>query len=229
MTPRVANLLTTAGLAGLFAGVTFTAPRWAGHFREPVAAEEEPRAGLAGGVVSATPSPPEAPPEAQRTINVKLFFEASDRRGLVLEDRAVPYFAELSHQIRSVVEELIKGSQQGFVAPLNPETRVLEVFVTARGVAYVDLSKEVGVAPLAGSESELLTVYAVVNSVVENFPAVRRVQILVDDHPAETLSGHVDVSRPLSPDLTLLAAAAVTPVESRAPEGAQGPAPSPPS
>jgi len=47
-------------------------------------------------------------------------------------------------------------------------------------------------------------VYAVVNSVAGNFPAVRRVQILLDGLPADTLAGHIDLSRPLTPDLTLL-------------------------
>jgi hypothetical protein len=46
----------------------------------------------------------------------------------------------------------------------------------------------------------------VVNSLSTSFPAVKRVQILVEDKPAETLAGHVDLTRPLPPDLTVLAA-----------------------
>ena len=42
-------------------------------------------------------------------------------------------------------------------------------------------------------------------SIVTNFPAVRRVRLLVDDQPVVSLGGHVDVSRPLPPDMTLLA------------------------
>ena len=37
------------------------------------------------------------------------------------------------------------------------------------------------------------------NSLTANFPAVKRVQILVEDKPADTLAGHVDLSRPLPP------------------------------
>jgi hypothetical protein len=40
---------------------------------------------------------------------------------------------------------------------------------------------------------------------VTNFPAVRRVRILVDDQPAASLGGHVDLSRPLPADMTLVA------------------------
>lgn len=229
MTPRLLNLLTLIALAGLLAGVSLTAPRWARLFRQPLpAAREEPAASRAESPAPATmtlsaPAQPSA--EAQRTINAKLFFEAPDRRGLVLEDRSVPFSADLSRQIRAVVEELIKGSQSGLVSPLNPAARVLEVFVTARGVAYLDLSSEIRAEAASGTEAERLAVYSIVNTIVENFPAVRRVQILVDDRPAETLAGHIDLSRPLPPDMTLLAAAELRPAEA---SPAPAPSPSPP-
>ncbi len=47
--------------------------------------------------------------------------------------------------------------------------------------------------------------YSVVNTVVTNFPATSRVQILVNDQVVPSLAGHVDLARPLSPDMTLLA------------------------
>lgn len=222
MTPRVANFLTVLGLVGLLAWVSLTAPRWARLFRQPLPlAEEEPQAARAGASPPPTSQPaPEPPGEAQRTINVKLLFEAADRPGLVLEERSVPFSADLSRQLRLVVEELAKGSESGLLPPLNPVTRVLEVFVTAGGVAYVDLSKEVSEEQAGGSAAELLAVYSIVDTLTENFPAVRRVQILIEGRPAETLAGHVDLSRPLVPDMTLLAPA---PAESPAPAAAPAP------
>ena len=54
------------------------------------------------------------------------------------------------------MEELIAGSAERASAPTLPaETKVLEVFVTARGVAYVDLSKEAAQAAGGGSDGEL--------------------------------------------------------------------------
>ena len=82
-------------------------------------------------------------------------------------------------------------------------------------MAYVDLSAEVRPLPGAGSQGELLSVYSLVNSVVANFPVVKRVQLLVDDKPVETLGGHVDLSRPLLPDMTFL----VQPSPSPSPAG----------
>ena len=120
--------------------------------------------------------------------------------------------------------ELIQGSKSGLVATLPPETKVLEVFVSARGVAYVDLSKEASQGT-AGSHDELLSVYSIVNSLTVNFPAVRRVQILLEDRPVDTLAGHVDLSRPLTADMTLLTTAPIAPA---APEGSPAPVPASP-
>src|SRR5262245_24868406 len=107
MTPRVANLLTILFLVALFAGVSFSAPRWARYFQRPLPAEDEPHGATSGTLAPEAPAAASPSPEAQRTINVKLFFEAPDRPGLVLEERAVVFSNDLTRQIRLVVEELV--------------------------------------------------------------------------------------------------------------------------
>jgi spore germination protein GerM len=202
MTPRQANALTAVGLAGLLATVTLTAPRWAALLRAPAASAEaeEPPA------EEATPAPPDAgDAEAGRRINVRLYFEAPDREGLLPEEREVAFSSDLAQQLRIVVEELARGSATGLLPTLPPGTRVLEVFVQAQGVAYVDLSSEAASGLPGGSKAELLTVYSVVNTIVTNFPAVSRVRLVVEDQPVASFGGHVDVSRPLPPDMTLVA------------------------
>jgi hypothetical protein len=206
---RRVDILIGAGLAALLVGVTLTAPRWSRWLRQPVAAV--PSDDLGGAEADNEPEPTEAPADVKRTINVKLFFEDPGGGGLVSEERSVAYHASLSRQLRVVVEELLRGSMAGRISPLAGNTRVLEVFVTARGVAYVDLSKEIVEKPISGMEAEMFAVFSLVNSITMNFPAIKRVQILVDGRVAETLGGHVDLSHPLMPDPTLLAAARVPP------------------
>ena len=202
MTPRQANALTVVGLAGLLATVALTAPRWAALLRAPAASPEvdEP-------AVEETASPVAEGPaaEAGRRISVRLYFEAPDREGLLPEEREVAFSADLPRQLRIVVEELAKGSTTGLVSTLPEGTRVLEVFVQARGVAWVDLSSEATSGLPGGSKAEMLTVYSIVNTIVTNFPAVSRVRIVVNDQPVTSLGGHVDLSRPLPPDMTLVA------------------------
>jgi len=230
-----ANTLTVAGLVGLLALVSATAPRWGRLFRRPLPAGvgELSSEGAESGSSS-------APGEVARTINVRLFFVAPERPGFLLEERAVRLHADLSRQVEVVVEELIRGSDFGLLSFLPPGAELLEAFVARDGIAYVDLSLP-GRGPAAGveadpltlpspqaadgsvswgiegSKEELLAVYALVNSIVLNFPAVRKVQILLDGRPATTLAGHVDLSRPLTLDTTLLAVPDPEPDESVGP------------
>ena len=169
MTRRQANVLTVVGLAGLLATVALTAPRWAALLRAPAASPEveEPAA------EEAAPAAAEGAAAASgRRISVRLYFEAPDREGLLPEEREVAFSGDLARQLRTVVEELAKGSTTGLVPTLPAGTRVLEVFVQARGVACVDLSSEATSGLPGGSKAELLTVYSVVNTIVTNFPAV---------------------------------------------------------
>jgi len=187
------------GLAGLLATVAFTAPRWAALLRSPATSVETDEA-----AAEETPRPAPEEGSAGRRISVRLYFEAPDRDGLLPEEREIAISPDLAGQLRTVVEELAKGSTTGLLATLPPGTRVLEVFVQARGVAHVDLSAEAGAGLPGGSRAELFTVYSIVNTIVTNFPSVSRVRILVDDRPLTTLVGHVDPSRPLLPDITLV-------------------------
>jgi spore germination protein GerM len=221
VTPRTANLATATALLALLVALALTAPRWARLMRQPVAAPAEEDAGqVASGMAKA--AAPET--EGERTISVKLYFESPDVSGLLPEDRSLPFSVELSRQLRTVVEELVRGSTTGLASPLPANTKVLDVFVTARGVAFVSLSKEAAAGVAGGSTAELLTVYSVVNSIAANFPAVKRVQLLLDDRPVVTFAGHVDVSRPLPPDMTFVAAvmASPSPSPSSAPVGPPG-------
>jgi len=198
MTPRQADVLTAIGLAGLLAAVALTAPRWAAVLRAPAATSF----GEEG--VSGSPAPT-ASVAAARRIKVRLYFEVAGMDRLAPEEREVAFSPDLAQQLRTVVEEIAKGPVTPGLLPTLPSgTRVLEVFVRRGGVAYVDLSNEARAGLPAGSWAELLTTYSLVNTIVANFPTTNRVQILLNDQAVQSLVGHVDLSRPLAPDLTLV-------------------------
>ena len=203
-----ANALTALGLLVLLLLVVLTAPRWTKLLTRTVPGEEGAEEAAVPAAAAAAEA--EAAAAAQQKITVKLFFLAPDQPALLIEDREVVYSADLARQARTVVEELIKGPQKGLAATLPADTRVIDSFVTAAGVAYVDLSKEAGTKHPGGSRGELLTVYSIVNSLAANFPAVKRVQILVEDRQVSTLAGHVDLTRPLHADMTFLATGPAT-------------------
>jgi spore germination protein GerM len=205
VTPRQADVLTALGLLGLVATVGLTAPRWSAWLRSPAGPSEPEELALAEAEAAASEPGPAAAEDPARRISVRLYFDAADRDGLLPEERDIAFSTDLARQIRTVVEELAKGPTSGLVATLPAGTRVEEVFVQARGVAYVSLSGEVASGLPGGSRAELMTVYSIVNTIVANFPAVSRVQLVVNDQPTRSLGGHVDLTRPLPPDMTLVA------------------------
>ena len=75
------------------------------------------------------------------------------------------------------------------------------VFLTSRGEAYVDLSREIVSGHPGGSLEEALTVFTVVNALTVNLPTVTAVQILVDGKAVDTLAGHIDLRHPLGHSL----------------------------
>ena len=132
-----------------------------------------------------------------------LFFPADDAM-LHRESREVPELpAELPPRVRLVVEELLAGSREGY-APVFPWAATVQaVFVSRAGDAYVDLSTPPPDV-VQGTDGELVLAYATSNSVVSNCPGVKRVQILLGGRQVATL-GHLDLSRPLAPNLELVA------------------------
>jgi hypothetical protein len=55
-----------------------------------------------------------------------------------------------------------------------------------------------------GVRSELLTVYAVVNTLILNLPEVSAVKILIEGREVSTLAGHIALEDPLNADMLLI-------------------------
>jgi spore germination protein GerM len=100
---------------------------------------------------------------------------------------------------------LLEGPKTEAALPVfPPDTTLRQLWVRDDGNAYADFSEELMGATSGGSSGEILTVYAIVDSLTENVPAIRRVGILVSGRERATF-GHLDLSRPLPPDITLVA------------------------
>jgi spore germination protein GerM len=141
-------------------------------------------------------------PAATRTVS--LYFMSEDDDLLHAEAREIPAGPPLE-EARSVVEELLAGPRTDLVAALPAETRLLQLFITKDGTAYVDLSKDLPERILPGSSSEICAVYSIVNALAENIESVKRVVILVEGQERDTLAGHVNLELPLPPYRALIA------------------------
>jgi hypothetical protein len=197
MLRRALPFLAIAAVAALGAYVLFVAlPRW---YRPQDTAP-----------VQATAAGRPAP--TGKKITATLYFISEDGLSLVGVQREVPFDEPVAEQARRIVEAQVGAAPPPFATAVPAGTTVRGVFVTEQGCeegpaackrdAFVDLSAEARTRHTGGALDELFTIYAIVDAVTVNLPAISRVQILVDGREVDTLAGHVDLRRPLEKNLT---------------------------
>jgi spore germination protein GerM len=165
---------------------------------------ESIKKGGRGTGISAPDEAEEADPRPKRIV--KLMFLAEERSGFVPEEREiVADEASPSLEAREIVAELIKGSRTGLLSAVPSETKLIQVYVTKDGTAYVDFSREFAECHPSGTSAEMETIYAVVDSLAYNLTSVKKVCLLIDGEERETLAGHIAINRPIPPDFTLIA------------------------
>lgn len=176
----------------------------------------------------------EAGAEAGRRIRATLFYVAEDGLALEALDADVPYGPNVAEQARRLLEAQLQPAPAPYAQAIAEGTSVRQIFLTDSGEAFVDLSKEAVTNHRGGSLDELFAVYAIVNTLTVNLPAVKHVQILVDGQEVDTLAGHVDLRHPLARNLTWVGARAprtpppgVTPTAPPEPPPASPPPPAP--
>jgi hypothetical protein len=131
---------------------------------------------------------------------VKLYFE-SPQMMLIAEPRNVALPESAAAAVPVVVRELMKGPARPPGLRLFPaDTVVRGVYLLPGGTVVVDLGGATLTAGWGtGSHQELMAVQSLVHSIVANFADARRVRVVVNGSPAETLAGHISLSRSLAP------------------------------
>ena len=120
------------------------------------------------------------------------------------ENRVLKSPQEPEFFARTIIEALIKGPQQGLARTLPAATAIRAIFVTQEGTCFVDLTSAVTENHPGGIQSELLTVYSIVNSLVLNVPQIKAVKILVNGTEANTLAGHIDLQTPIKANMLFI-------------------------
>jgi len=132
---------------------------------------------------------------------VRLYFE-SPRMLLAAEPRNIALPESSAGAIPVVVRELMKGpaagSQLGRLFPAD--TVVRATYLLPGGTVIVDLGGNTLTRGWGtGSHQELMSVYSLVQTLTANFAEARRVRVLVNGTPAETLAGHISLAKSLGP------------------------------
>jgi len=132
---------------------------------------------------------------------VVLYFSNPDFTALVGEKRKIK---KDSKWMERIIEELLKGPRdRSLYNPIPPSSRLNAVFLEG-DIAYVDLSAEMAKNQSGGTSQELLSVYAIIDTLTA-FPEIKKVKILIDGEEIPTLCGHIDISQPLERDEKLIA------------------------
>ena len=133
-------------------------------------------------------------------VTMRFYFPVKDGGALGMETRDIREHKDKAEQVRELAAELLRGPTSEGLAPSFPAgARIKGVFIDADGTAYINFSRELQSDFPGGAWTETLTIYSLTNTLTQNFPEVKQVQILVEGAMAETLAGHIDISRPFTP------------------------------
>jgi len=152
--------------------------------------------------------------------SVRIYFPGSD--GLLYpETRELHAADDPQQRLRALLAAVLAGPEDTALQPPLPHgVEIDAAFLGTDGVAYLALrSADHPAPPSAGSQYEMTSIYSLVDSIALNVDGAKRVVLLWNGSQLESFGGHLDTSRPLEPDTSLLA---------RAPGDAAAPA-SPPA
>ena len=144
------------------------------------------------------PPPVDTAAAPVRMTAATLFYVSNDGERLVGIEHEVAVAEIAAERIRHVLEAQFQPVDPPLVSAVPAGTALRALYMTDRGDAFVDVSRDISSGHSGGSLDELLTIYTIVNAVTVNVPDVRAVQILIEGREADTLAGHVDLRRPLT-------------------------------
>jgi hypothetical protein len=145
-----------------------------------------------------------APATATSHITATLFFGARGGAGLAPARVEVPLAPTIAEQAEAILRAALADPPAGMLRVVPRGTRLRGFYMDGRGGAFVDVTSDVVRLHAGGSFGEALTVAALVNAVTANLVTARTVRLLVEGREVDTLAGHIDVSGPLSQDMSLV-------------------------
>jgi hypothetical protein len=162
-----------------------------------------------------TPPPQPLYAPTDPPMPVKIFFPAAEGDVvLATEDQAIFKSKEVVNQAKQILQKLQDGPSSATLLPAFPkDTKVQELFVSEKGVAFIDFTNTISTNHPGGVLNEQATIYSIVNSLTYNLPEIHEVKILIGGTEKETLAGHCLLLLPLQMDLSITN---VTPPEEHA-------------
>jgi hypothetical protein len=128
----------------------------------------------------------------EEPLTIVLYFPLDGM--LVSGSAAVKRQPDAQSQAREILAVML-GDQRAGQTALLKDVKLREIYLDASGTAYVDLASVQHKEIRTSAWDELAALYAVVNTLVQNIEEIKRVRVLLDGREAQTLAGHIDLSR----------------------------------
>ena len=118
-------------------------------------------------------------PEDVQQVNrstAYLYFTDKKNTFLIAEEQKIHYSSDPVTFGKTILDALIKGPRHDAMQTIPGGTRLNAFFVTGNKTAYVDLSETIRKKHPGGVQSELITIYSIVNTLTE-FEEIEMVKI----------------------------------------------------
>jgi len=136
---------------------------------------------------------------------VHLYFADKTDQYLKVEDRILSHPDSPGMFAQILLNALFEGSNKN-LNPVLPEGDFLRaVFIENDSqTAYVDFKQTIIAHFPGGVTQELLTIYAIVNTLTLNMREVKQVKIVIGGQEANTLNGHLDIRYPYTTNMLIV-------------------------
>ncbi len=149
--------------------------------------------------LSAPPAPPailqapaQQPARPDEPFAVTLYIPAD---GILAASRSTVVRQPSTQTLAREALDALFADKRAAQSPVFTGLKLRAFFLDAAGTGYVDLSPVQVNGARAPAWDELLAIYAMVDTLTQNFDEVRQVRFLLDGREVQTLAGHIDLSR----------------------------------
>ena len=141
------------------------------------------------------PSSPSEKSREAKKWNIAVYYPDDQGMKLIAVKRTVQ--AETGDKYTAAMQSLMQGTKEKGQTAIIPKQAKLKGVTVKGDTAYVDFSQDLVRHFSGGSTGEEMLGGSIVNTLTE-FSEIKKVQILIEGKPVESLAGHMDLTVPLA-------------------------------